>query len=293
MESNFPTELGNAYRGMENSSNPWGMNQGDRAAWAKGLPDEVPVVDPSSGTLDHEYLYWVGCATSFDDRNKKVAVATAKLLQRAGVDFAILGQNELCTGDPARRSGNEYVFQMLASQNIEALNGLGVRKIIASCPHCFNTLKNEYPQFGGKYEVIHHSQMLAELIAQGKLKPENPVAATVTHHDSCYLGRYNDIYDEPRQVLEALPQIKTVEMGRCRDKGFCCGAGGARMWMEETVGEKVNHRRLSHVTETGADIVATACPYCLIMMDDAAKTKNVDATLARADIAELLERSVR
>ena len=163
---------------------------------------------------------------------------------------------------------------------------------MTACPHCFNTLKNEYPQFGGDYEVIHHSQLLDELVASGKLKPEKPVAATVTHHDSCYLGRYNDIYNEPRRVLEALPQIKTVEMTRCRDKGFCCGAGGARMWMEETIGEKVNHRRLSHVLDTKADIVATACPYCLIMMDDAAKTKDVDARLERADIAELLERSI-
>jgi Fe-S oxidoreductase len=289
MEGKMPPEAAETMRKIEQNYNPWGIGWDQRGKWAEGLG--IPTL--AEDGHDTEYLFWVGCAGSFDERNRKVAQSFARLMKKAGVKFAILGPEEKCTGDPARRIGNEYLFQTMAKANVETLNARGVKKIVTACPHCFNTLKNEYPQFGGKYEVIHHSQMLAELIAQGKLKPENPVAATVTHHDSCYLGRYNDIYDEPRQVLEALPQIKTVEMGRCRDKGFCCGAGGARMWMEETVGEKVNHRRLSHVTETGADIVATACPYCLIMMDDAAKTKNVDATLARADIAELLERSVR
>jgi len=221
-----------------------------------------------------------------------VTQAFARLMQKAGVRFAILGSEEKCTGDPARRIGNEYLFQMLARANVETLATRGVKKIVTACPHCFNTLKNEYPQFGGDYEVIHHSQLLDELLAEGRLKPSRPLAAKVTHHDSCYLGRYNDIYDPPRRVLETLPQIQTIEMERCRDKGFCCGAGGARMWMEETIGEKVNHRRLSHVTKTEADIVATACPYCLIMMDDAAKTKNVDAKLERADIAELVDRSI-
>ncbi len=287
-EGKMPPEAMETMRKIEQNYNPWGIGWDQRGKWAEGMG--IPTLTEDGH--DAEYLFWVGCAGSFDERNRKVTQAFARLLRKAGVKFAILGREEKCTGDPARRIGNEYLFQMLAKMNIETLNKHGVKKIVTACPHCFNTLKNEYPQFGGNYEVIHHSQLLAELIDGGRLKPTNPVAKTVTHHDSCYLGRYNDIYDEPRHVLEVLPQIKTVEMGRCRDKGFCCGAGGARMWMEETVGEKVNHRRLSHIMETGADIVATACPYCLIMMDDAAKTKNVDAQLERADIAELLERTL-
>jgi len=288
MEGKMPPEAAETMRKIETNYNPWGIGWDQRGKWAEGLG--IPT--RADGGRDAEYLFWVGCAGSFDERNRKVVAAFARLMQKAGVTFAILGAEEKCTGDPARRIGNEYLFQTMAKANVETLAKYGVKKIVTACPHCFNTLKNEYPQFGGNYEVIHHSQLLAELIDAGKLKPEKPVAGKVTHHDSCYLGRYNDIYDEPRHVLEVLPQVQTVEMTRCRDKGFCCGAGGARMWMEETIGEKVNHRRLSHVLETGADVVATACPYCLIMMDDAAKTTNVDAKLARADIAELLERSL-
>jgi len=288
MEGKMPPEAMETMRKIETNYNPWGIGWDQRGAWAEGLGIRTMAEDGR----DAEYLFWVGCAGSYDERNRKVVAAFARLMQRAGVTFAILAAEEKCTGDPARRIGNEYLFQTLAKDNISTLSKYNVKKIVTACPHCFNTLKNEYPQFGGRYEVLHHSQLLDELLASGRLKPEKPVAAKITHHDSCYLGRYNDIYDEPRRVLESLPQVQTVEMTRCRDKGFCCGAGGARMWMEETIGEKVNHRRLSHVTETGADIVATACPYCLIMMDDAAKTKNVDAQLARADLAELLERSL-
>src|SRR2546427_4859406 len=288
MEGKMPPEAAEAMRKIEQNYNPWGIGWDQRGKWAADLG--IPTMAEDGHDID--YLFWVGCAGSFDERNRKVVAAFARLMQKAGVKFAILGKEEKCTGDPARRIGNEYLFQTLAKENVATLGKYKVTKIVTACPHCFNTLKNEYPQFGGEYEVIHHSQLLSELIDAGKLKPETPVAAKVTHHDSCYLGRYNDIYDEPRHVLESLPQIQTVEMTKCRDKGFCCGAGGARMWMEETIGEKVNHRRLSHVTETGAEIVATACPYCLIMMDDAAKTKNVDASLARADIAELLDRAV-
>jgi Fe-S oxidoreductase len=261
---------------MENQGNPWGMGQDERAAWASALPVEVPVVDGSSA-LDHEYLYWVGCAGSFDDKNKKVSIATAKLLQRAGIDFAILGPSEMCTGDPARRSGNEYIFQMLAMQNIETMNGMGVRKIITQCPHCFNTLKNEYPQLGGNYEVVHHAQFLEWLIDTGRLDMSSArLDERIVYHDSCYLGRHNDIYMAPRKVLGTLAGIEIVEAPRNGTKGMCCGAGGARMWMEEHTGKKVNTERSQELIATGASRVATACPFCYIMIDDGTKENGRD-----------------
>ncbi len=270
MESNFPTELGNAFRSMENSGNPWGMNQADRGAWTDKL-DGVAIVEPGEA-FDHEYLYWVGCAGSFDDKNKKVTQAMAKLLQRAGIDFAILGPSEMCTGDPARRRGNEYIFQMLAMQNIEVLNGMGVKKIITQCPHCFNTLMNEYPQLGGHYEVVHHSQFLEWLIDQGKLDlSEARLDERIVYHDSCYLGRHNDVYLAPRKVVGAIAGIEVVEMPRSGTAGMCCGAGGARMWMEETIGTKVNDARSRELIATGASRIATACPFCYIMIDDGVK----------------------
>ena len=289
MESNFPTELGSAYRGMENSGNPWGMSQNDRAAWTSKV-DDVAIVDGSEA-FDHEYLYWVGCAGSFDDKNQKVTQAMAKLMQRAGVDFAILGPSENCTGDPARRSGNEYIFQMLAMQNIETLDGMGVRKIITQCPHCFNTLMNEYPQLGGHYEVVHHSQFLEWLIDQGKLDlSEARLEERIVYHDSCYLGRHNDVYMAPRNVIGNLAGIDLVEASANGTKGMCCGAGGARMFMEETIGTKVNDARSEQLVETGAGRVATACPFCYIMIDDGVKGMGKDEDVKVADIAmHLLE----
>ena len=288
MESDFPTELGNTYRAMENSSNVYGMNQAERGDWAASL-EGVPIIDAGSGPFEHEYLYWIGCAGSFDDRNKKTSRAVAKLLQRADIDFAILGPSELCTGDPARRSGNEYIFQMLAMQNVEALEGLGVKKIITQCPHCFNTLKNEYPQLGGNYEVVHHSQLLATLVADGRLSLAGATLdERVTYHDSCYLGRHNDVYLAPRNVIGSIGGIEVVEMPRNGTRGMCCGAGGARMWMEEHVGKKVNIERTEEALGTGAARIAVACPFCNVMMDDGVKAKGRDEDVKVQDIAELL-----
>ena len=285
MEADFPAELGNAYRAMENQMNPWGMNQGERGDWADDI-DGVTIVDPGE-PLQHEYLYWVGCAGSFDDKNKKVTQAMAKLLRRADIDVAILGPSEMCTGDSARRSGNEFLFQMLAQPNVEMLNEMGVKKIITQCPHCFNTLANEYPQIGGNYEVVHHTQLLEELIDSGRLDvAEATLEERITYHDSCYLGRHNDVYVAPRKVVGSIKGIEVVEMQRNGTKGMCCGAGGARMWMEETVGVKVNDERAAEALSTGASRVATACPFCYIMLDDGVKGAGVDEDQVRvADIA--------
>ncbi|MSO59616.1 MAG: 4Fe-4S dicluster domain-containing protein [Ilumatobacteraceae bacterium] len=284
MESDFPAELGNAFRAMENQGNPWGMNQAERGDWAKDL--DVDIINPGSA-FDHDYLYWVGCAGSFDDKNKKVTQAMAKLLKRAGIDVAILGPSEMCTGDSARRSGNEYLFQMLAMPNVEMLNGMGVRKIITQCPHCFNTLANEYPQLGGNYEVIHHSQLLEQLIDSGRLDMRHAsLDDRITYHDSCYLGRHNDIYIAPRKVVGSIKGLQIIEMPRNGTTGMCCGAGGARMWMEENIGTKVNDERAQEAISTGANRVATACPFCYIMMDDGVKAAGKEESDVKvADIA--------
>ena len=275
MESDFPTELGAAYRSMENSSNPWGLSQSERADWVGDI-EGIEVLD-GGDPFDSEYLYWVGCAGAFDDKNKKVSRAMAKLMTRAGVSFSILGPAEMCTGDPARRSGNEYIFQMLAMQNIEALNGMGVKKIITQCPHCFNTLGNEYPQLGGHYEVIHHSQLLEWLIEAGKLDMSNArLEERIVYHDSCYLGRHNDVYQAPRKVLGSLGGIQVVEAERSGTKGMCCGAGGGRMFMEEDTGKNINVERSQELLATGATRIATACPFCYVMIDDGVKGEGVE-----------------
>lgn len=283
-ESRFPAEAGAMLRNLENQSNPWGVAQSQRADWADGLG--VPIVN---GTAP-EYLYWVGCAGSFDERARAISRAVAELLQRAGVSFAILGPRELCTGDPARRMGNEFLFQTLAEQNIETMNAVGVTKVIANCPHCFNTLRNEYPQYGGDYEVIHHTELLGRLIAEGRLRPTESVEALVAYHDPCYLGRHNQVYDAPRDVLAGVPGVQTVEMPRHKERGMCCGAGGARMWMEEGIGKRINAERMDEAATTGADTVGVACPYCLIMLDDGAKGRGDDTQVL--DIAQLVRRSL-
>jgi Fe-S oxidoreductase/nitrate reductase gamma subunit len=287
MESDFPTELGNTFRSMENSANAYGMNQGDRGDWASEL-EGVDIVE-AGGAFDHEYLYFVGCAGSFDDRNKKTSRALAKLLQRAGLDFAILGPSEMCNGDQARRAGNEYLFQMLAMQNVETFDGMGVKKIITQCPHCFNVLKNDYPQVGGNYEVVHHSQLLDELVRDGRLSLAGAtLEERVTYHDSCYLGRHNDVYLAPRRVVGSLAGIDLVEMPRNGTRGMCCGAGGARMWMEENTGKKVNTERSQEAIATGASRIAVACPFCYVMLDDGVKGEGKDEEVRVQDIAELL-----
>ena len=287
MESDFPAELGNTYRSMENSGNAYGLNQGDRGDWAEQL-EGVDIVEAGS-PLQHEYLYFVGCAGSFDDRNKKTSRALAKLLQRAGIDFAILGPSELCNGDQARRSGNEYIFQMLAMQNVETFNSMGVTKIITQCPHCFNVIKNDYPQLGGNYEVMHHSQLLDELVRDGRLSLAGAsLEERVTYHDSCYLGRHNDVYLAPRRVVGSLAGIDLVEMPRNGTRGMCCGAGGARMWMEESTGKKVNTERSQEAIATGATRIAVACPFCYVMFDDGVKGEGKDEEVRVQDIAEIL-----
>ncbi len=283
VESSFPAEAEPMLRDVERASNPWGHAQAARAEWAASLG--VHVLAP--GEPAPEYLYWVGCASSFDERAKRTAQATARLLARAGVEFAILGPRESCTGDPARRIGNEYVFQALAEQNVETLNEAGVRKIVANCPHCFNTLANEYPDFGGDYEVIHHSALLARLVRDGRLALPAPGAIDVTYHDSCYLARHNDVLDAPRELVAAVG--KPVEMARSRRQTFCCGAGGAHMWMEER-GSQINTERVREAAATGAQTLAVACPFCTVMLDDGVQASGDD--LRVVDLATLLVEAV-
>ena len=283
VESRFPEEAGTMLRDVDRASNPWGKPQADRTAWADGL--EVRVLQP--GEPPPEVLFWVGCAPAFDERAKQGARSTAKLLKQAGVDFAILGPREACTGDPARRMGDEYTYQRLARQNVETLNQSKVTKIVTTCPHCFNTIGNEYADFGGRYEVVHHTQFLAELVREGKLQPEAG-GRKITYHDSCYLARHNDVLSAPRELASASGQA--VEMPRSGRRTFCCGAGGARMWMEERRGRPINEERVREAAETGADTLAVACPFCTVMLDDG--VRNTGTKMQVIDLASLLHEAV-
>jgi Fe-S oxidoreductase len=285
-ESRFPPEAGSLLRNLENARNPWGRPQVERAAWADGLGVDVI----GEGERAPEFLYWVGCAGSYDDRAAQISRDMVRLLREAGVSFAILGPREQCTGDPARRIGNEYLFQMLAEANVATLQAAGTTTIVANCPHCFNTLRNEYPDYGGRFEVVHHTQLLAQLAREGRLPLTERVEALLAYHDPCYLGRHNHVYEKPRQVLEAVPGLSLTEMPRHGHRALCCGAGGARMWMEEPAGKRINEERMDEAVSTGADTVGVACPYCFVMLDDGARAR--DAVIEVADVAQVLVRAL-
>jgi len=286
-ESRFPAELQPTFRNLETNGNPWQMSWQTRTDWAKDLGVKV-----MSDVNAAEYLYWVGCYGCFDERNKKVARAFVKLLQAAGVGFAILGNEEKCTGEPARRLGHEYLYQTLAQGNIETLKRYQFQTIVTACPHCFNTIRNEYPDFDGRFKVIHHSQLLDELVASGRLRVKRERAERITYHDACNLGRYNDVYEEPRRVLASTSRGALLEMSLNRSKGFCCGGGGGRAWMEENEGRRVSQVRVEQAMEVKPDILASACPFCLTMFEDGVKSKEVGDKIKTKDIAELLAESL-
>jgi Fe-S oxidoreductase len=303
IESEFPSEAGVMLRNLENNANPWGVNPKSRTDWMQGLPFEVQVIDEGDAVPDDvEYLFWVGCAGAIEDRSKKVTRAFVELLHMADVSFAVLGTGESCTGDPARRLGNEYLFQELAKANIEILDaavkaeGKPSKKIVATCPHCFNALGREYKSLGGDYDVIHHTQLLGQLVADGRLTPITPVEGLITYHDPCYLGRHNDVYAPPREVLASVPGLASKEMHRCRERGFCCGAGGARMWMEERIGKQINVERVDEALGLDPDMVGTACPFCMVMLSDAVtaakQTGQAKEGVEVLDVSQLLLRSV-
>lgn len=288
-EARFPAELTRTFKSMETQGNPWGIDAGSRADWANGL--EIPTIAEKP---DAEYLYFVGCAGSFDDRHKRTTQALVKVLRAAQVEFAILGVEEPCNGETARRIGNEYLFQTMAQMAVEVLNGYQVRKIITNCPHCFNTFKNDYPQFGGNFEVIHATELVDRLMAEGKLELNDAgQPRAITYHDSCYLGRYNGVLDAPRNILNRIPGVELREMQRNRRFGMCCGAGGGRMWMEEEPTQRVNFRRVEQALETSPDAVAVACPFCMTMVDDGLKSKGLEEKVPALDVMELVASSLK
>ncbi len=293
MEAEFPAEIQPAFTNMENNATPWAFSAAERADWREGT-DIRTLEETSQEEKDElDVLFWVGCAGSYDDRYRRVTQAFAELMDRAGVSYRILGTEERCTGDPARRMGNEYLAQSLIETNVETLNGYDIRTVVTSCPHCFNTLKNEYPQFGGNYEVIHHTEFLDGLIRDGRITGMSEQVKKVTYHDSCYLGRYNGVYDPPRAMLSNVPGLEIVEMDRNRSRGFCCGAGGGRMFMEETEGKRVNIDRTQEALSTGAETIATACPFCMTMLNDGVKQEAPDAGVVVKDVAEVILDSIR
>jgi Fe-S oxidoreductase len=299
-EGEFPSEAEVMLRNLEHAGDPWGVGSRARMDWAADLPFDVRVVGDDGGDRipdDVEYLFWVGCAGAIDEHAQQTTRAVAELLHRAGVGFMVLGSGETCTGDAARRMGHEFLFQMLGRQNVETLTEVGARKVVVTCAHCFNTIANEYPQLGGHFEVVHHTQLLARLVAEGRLTPTEPVDATITFHDACYLGRHNGIFAPPREILDAIPGAHVTEMPRSRERSFCCGAGGARMWMDETIGTRVNENRTDEALGTGADLVTAACPFCIVMLTDGVAMRRQEG-VARdgvevTDVADVLLRSVR
>jgi Fe-S oxidoreductase len=286
-KAEFPKEVQNAFRGMETNGNPWNISAASRGEWADGLP--VLTMAESEGK-DVEVLFWVGCAGSYEDRAKRVSKALVDILNAAGVSFAILGTEETCTGDSARRMGNEYLFQMLVQQNVETLNNYKIKKIVTNCPHCFNCLGNEYGDFGGKYEVVHGSQLVAELVAAGRVKLTTPIPETITFHDPCYLGRYNGGYEAPRNILRAIPGLELKELERSRERGLCCGAGGGRMWMEEKLGSRINQTRMREIADSGAGAVGVSCPFCMVMIGNA--KDEIGVATQPFDVLELARRAM-
>ena len=282
-ESQFPAGLNNVFKSLEINFSPWAFNPADRAEWAEGLNIKTMAEDPNC-----EILFWVGCAGSFDDRYKKVSQSFAKLMQKANIDFRILGTEEKCNGDTARRLGNEYLAQMLMLENVETLNNYKVKKIVTACPHCFHSLKNEYKQFGGNFEVLHHSELIDEMITESKIVLNGNENKNVVYHDSCYLGRYNQVYQSPRNSLNKISGVNLVEMVRNIDKGFCCGAGGGRMFLEDEEGGKINNERTREALETNPDTIASACPFCMTMMTDGVKHFEKSEEVEVKDIAEII-----
>jgi Fe-S oxidoreductase len=285
-EGALPSTAPQSLQNMQRSGNPWGLPAGERLAWAEGL--DVPVIEPGK---EVEYLYWVGCSASYDKRNQAIARSVVAILKKAGVSFGVM-QEERCHGEVARRLGEEYLYQTVQAENVEAINGYSFKKVITHCPHCFNTIKNEFPQFGGTYEVLHHSQVIDELVRSGRIKPIKPLAGTVVFHDSCYLGRYNGIMDAPRRVAAAVPGLRVVDPPNARERGLCCGGGGGHMWMEIKSEKRVNIIRTEELLATGAATVATACPFCLAMVDLGRKVAGAEERLAVKDVSELVAESL-